>query len=386
MANEGHGLDQGHGHHWRHGWIPLDDYARAIQAGQKPTVAETAARIRAKRAGTVASAATTPRALARAHPTVTDLAHLDRLKDEIEKNGGFTYNPRTGGLLRVGEAKGFAIAVPGTETVVGEEKVNGKYISREDFAKGVAKIIRAHKAEFAQGAVLGGWYSPERNQFMVELSEIFPPGDREGAIAVGKRRNQEAIFDLSTGETIFTGGSGDAPVPKAKAPPGVDPATVFVTGPPTPEKIAAAKFYTGPGFKPLNASLRFGVPIGPQVEFYRKRLDDLLESSVVPKDTTVYRNVQGGSWLPDLTPGQTFRDKGYISTSFDSQANEDYASDTQMTIRVPKGAHALDLYAHGITHHGNERELLLPHGTPLRIFSDVRTADGRRHITAEVVS
>jgi len=122
----------------------------------------------------------------------------------IAANGGFTYNPTAGALVEVGSTTGYAIAVPGTEHIVG-----GADITREAFIAAVAELVTEHADQFAAGAVLGGWYSEDRAVYMVELTMIFHV-DRTFAIEIGRITNQEAIFDLATGETIETGGSGDA--------------------------------------------------------------------------------------------------------------------------------------------------------------------------------
>jgi hypothetical protein len=126
------------------------------------------------------------------------------LMKSIKDNGGFTYDPRTGGLLVPGKDKGIAVAVPGTEQIIG----NGE-VSRQAFAKGVQKVLMAHRAEIAGGAKLGGWYSEDRNAYMVELTDLLPGENRDAAIAEGRKRNQEGIFDIGANEFIPTGGTGD---------------------------------------------------------------------------------------------------------------------------------------------------------------------------------
>jgi hypothetical protein len=172
-----------HHYHWKHGWIPLDHAAAMKKAHGDKTAAA--------------------KALAQAN--ASDPKTADKLIHSIKANGGFTYDPTKGRLLQVGKDKGFAVAVPGTEQLVG----NGE-VSREDFAKGVAQVVKQHADKLANGHVLGGWYSEDRNAYMVELTQIMPAHDRAGAIAEGMRRNQEGIFDLSTGDYIPTGGTGDA--------------------------------------------------------------------------------------------------------------------------------------------------------------------------------
>ena len=148
------------------------------------------------------------------------------LMKSIKENGGFTYDPRTGGLLVPGKDKGIAVAVPGTEQIVG----SGDKVSAHAFATGVQKVIKAHSKEIANGAKLGGWYSEDRKAYMVELTDLLP-GDtkeqRDAAIAEGTKRNQEGIFDIGGNEFISTGDTGDAAIheanaPNAPAPPAAD--------------------------------------------------------------------------------------------------------------------------------------------------------------------
>lgn len=121
----------------------------------------------------------------------------------IQEQGGFTYNPLTHGLLEVGKDRGFAVAQPGTEHIVGNDT-----ISREQFETAIADLAEQNRDKIEAGAMLGGWYSPDRKVYMVELTDIVP--DHDEAVRLGVERNQEAIFDLSTGDTIGTGGTGDA--------------------------------------------------------------------------------------------------------------------------------------------------------------------------------
>jgi hypothetical protein len=122
----------------------------------------------------------------------------------IETDGGFTFDPADDALVVIGEATGYAVARPGTERVVGTQG-----ITREAFAEAVADLLIEHAAAFCTGAVLGGWYSPERGVYLVELTDVLRV-DRAEAVRVGTERHQEGILDLATGEYIPTGGRGDA--------------------------------------------------------------------------------------------------------------------------------------------------------------------------------
>ena len=130
--------------------------------------------------------------------TLLDTFTPDELSD------GFTYDPTTDQLLTVGSRTGWAIAVPGTEHEVGDLGT-----SREAFAAAFADVITAYGDQIANGAVIGGWYSPAREVYLVELTEIHDVDDAT-AYALGVARGQEGIFCLTDGRYVETGGLGDA--------------------------------------------------------------------------------------------------------------------------------------------------------------------------------
>jgi hypothetical protein len=271
------------------------------------------------------------------HPVIFPNENDDGLFRAIEKNGGFTYDPRTGGLLEAGKSAGYAVAIPGTEQIVGEEKVNADDINRDDFVNGLKKIIKEHQGQLGnEGMVLGGWYSPERNQYMVELSQILPPDKRQDAIEVGADRNQESVFDLATGENIFVGGTGDGERYAENI-----QALNTLSEELTPAEKAAAKYYSGPGYKPMNAALRAGETPSPEVLAYMHHLDTLIGDSRTTREVTAYRGVQSGPWLPDyLAPGEVWHEKGYMSVAVADAPPSEYTGDTTMVIRVPAGSSA----------------------------------------------
>lgn len=154
-------------HHWKHGWIPLDNYARAIVAGKSKKEALLG-------------------------PMNTDV-----LLKEVKEQGGFTFDAKKNSLIHVGDTKGFVVARPGTEEIVGHGSVG-----REEFAQGFANVIEKHYDEIAGGAKIGGWYSSDRDAYMVELSDIYT--DRDTAIKAAQKGHQEALFDIGSGEEIPT--------------------------------------------------------------------------------------------------------------------------------------------------------------------------------------
>jgi len=82
-------------------------------------------------------------------------------------------------------------------------------IRRESVHLGGAANVLANVIALGAGGCVGGWYSPDRDVYLLEISEIHHV-DRDTAVRLGARRNQEAILDLATGEFIPTGGTGDA--------------------------------------------------------------------------------------------------------------------------------------------------------------------------------
>lgn len=129
---------------------------------------------------------------------------MQDLLEAITRDGGFTYSVWADALVHVGEATGYAIAVPGTEVLLGPAS-----LSREEFADRFAAVLR--RAMQSDGHTLptyvGGWLSPERG-YMIELSEIHHVSRTE-AVTLGTERGQECVLDLASGEFIDCGGKGD---------------------------------------------------------------------------------------------------------------------------------------------------------------------------------
>jgi hypothetical protein len=117
------------------------------------------------------------------------------LRELITTDGGFTFDPTRGTLIEIGSTEAYAVGVPGTEHVIG---------SGESFVAAVRALTRRYAVEIAdRDCVLGGWFSPERGDAMIELTEILDVS-RAQAIFIGRARQQEAVLDLATGECIDT--------------------------------------------------------------------------------------------------------------------------------------------------------------------------------------
>lgn len=115
---------------------------------------------------------------------------------------GFTLDPVTGAFVTAGSRTGYAVAVPGTEQEIPAT------LTPATFAVAVAKLAALYGMAQATGRMLGAWYAPDDGVFMVELTDVLEV-DRVTATGIGEARGQTAIFDLATGETVPTGGTGD---------------------------------------------------------------------------------------------------------------------------------------------------------------------------------
>lgn len=129
--------------------------------------------------------------------------------ESLKADGGFTFDPAAGTMLRIGSATGWAIAIPGTERIVGHGELDANA-----FANAFADVVLAYGPDLLAGRYVGGWYSPDRDVFLIELTDILHIG-RDAAIAIGRARGQEAVLDLASGECVDTGGCGDDAAPSS---------------------------------------------------------------------------------------------------------------------------------------------------------------------------
>lgn len=121
--------------------------------------------------------------------------NVQTLAEQITENGGFTLDPVTGRTLVVGTDTGWAIALPGTERLIGEN------LTENAFGEALSDVLASIPADDRENVKVGGWYSPERG-YMIELTTVLHV-DRGTAELIGDIRNQDAIFNLATGEEIF---------------------------------------------------------------------------------------------------------------------------------------------------------------------------------------
>lgn len=248
-------------YHWKHGWIPISAEAKAFKAGKGPKPVTLSSHEKAVKRRALYGPKGPPRRAAlqisgmegfaaaggmlgdssslkdrdttipfdpesrliwgmgapffpgrdffdpHAQEGISEFMQVDPKTGELVNalhKGGFTFDVKKGGLINVGDVKGVAVAVPGTEYPISAD------LGRDGFRDEMMKFIDKNADAISRGAMIGGWYSEDRNQYMIELTELVQ--DRKIAAMLGKARHQEAVFDLGTGELIPTGGYGDAQV------------------------------------------------------------------------------------------------------------------------------------------------------------------------------
>lgn len=124
-------------------------------------------------------------------PLVLEYSEISRLMDSIRKTNGASYRPSTGTLNPV---DGYMVAIPGYE-----KKVNRVWNTLD-----LAQVVNSWLAEIGytgdSPAFIGLW---EYDGILyLDLSQWFV--DRDKAIAMGKLRNQIAIWDCANKTEINT--------------------------------------------------------------------------------------------------------------------------------------------------------------------------------------
>lgn len=110
-------------------------------------------------------------------------------------DGGFTIDPRT----EKDVDSGFAVAIyPDRSREIPHTDVTGTTI--KDYAKSNEDLLTE------SGNMMGGWHDPDSGSVWLDVSRV--TSDKTEAISLAKEHNQIAIFDLGSGSSINTGGTG----------------------------------------------------------------------------------------------------------------------------------------------------------------------------------
>ena len=118
----------------------------------------------------------------------------NNIRQTVDETGGVTLNPN-GSIFNADE--GYIVTI-GTETVPKDQLT-------EDVLR---SFVDKHKDRITDDVKIG-MYKMDDGTVSLDLNLL--TDDRGVAMAAGKLNNQEGIFDLSTFETIRTGGTGEIP-------------------------------------------------------------------------------------------------------------------------------------------------------------------------------
>lgn len=152
----------------------------------------------------------------------------------------------------------------------------------------------------------------------------------------------------------------------------------------TDEELAAINRYEV-DYSDINDPLRNGEGVPNNWRDDVRNLDNALNRGRVQQDIIVYRDLRQ-SPLDNLRPGQTYTEKGYVSTSLDKDLGFVDGRTTSVQIRVPKGAKGGYLPSKSdAKKYVSQKELLLARNTKFRVVSNTVGSNGVRNIVLEVV-
>jgi hypothetical protein len=173
---------------------------------------------------------------------------MDRL---AEPDGGFTINPRDGSDV----TSGYAVAA---------YKQRSKEIPIEEVSEVTLQSYVEANADLlsVSGNMFGGWHDPDTGHVWLDVSRV--TSDKDEAISIAQLTNQIAIFDLDSGQSVSTGGTGrKQQLPEIRALSKVDRAVVRL-GDNCPECIAnndptRVPVHPGCDCEVMTDSVQFGV-------------------------------------------------------------------------------------------------------------------------------
>ena len=161
-------------------------------------------------------------------------------------------------------------------------------------------------------------------------------------------------------------------------------------------RYSDVEYYTSSGYSDINNYLRTGAEpemgTKSEVKGYVESLDTEIGKTSAPRDMVLYRGVTGVEKFDNLKKGDTFKDKGFVSTTTNREAVTDFMSNASggrfdnrpvekgvvLEINVPKGGNVLSVQNYFKDVSGrygpeegilSEAEHLLPRGLTFRVDS-----------------
>ena len=112
--------------------------------------------------------------------------------------GGMTLQSRT--LEQ--PTKGIPVGQPGKSGVFDEDR----FLNDEDYRYEVTvSWVTKHREDIRDGHV-GAWRDTDQHKVVFDVVDVFET--RTAGIKAGRDRGERAVYDLATGDTIDTGGTG----------------------------------------------------------------------------------------------------------------------------------------------------------------------------------
>jgi hypothetical protein len=123
---------------------------------------------------------------------------------DAARRGGATIDPATG----TEPSEGFAVALEGHSSITPDAEFFSGPPGRERGRAILRAWLREHRAALAEGTHIGVWHDVAHREVVLDPVDVFPSDAREEAIAAGRERDQQSIYDLKAGVEIPTGGTG----------------------------------------------------------------------------------------------------------------------------------------------------------------------------------
>lgn len=232
----------------------------------------------------------------------------------------------------------------------------GAFRAKEHAAKAVAHVEK----------IKTGAKSEPKTIAKIEDAPVFKPSNATWASVTADPGFKSEVASVMKKETQVpaTSSHTNGPISHLEHSEHVEYANKFndkITG----KQKKAISDYSGHHYAAINGGLRKPPP-SAAVKKKVEQIDAALEKSAAPKDMIVYRGTNGKKFVENLKPGDVYQDKGFMSTSIQKSVAEGFGGEIMFNIHVPKG-HPIAPIKGG--QHDNEKEMLMPRGTSLKILS-----------------
>ena len=136
--------------------------------------------------------------------------------DSIKKSGGFTFKAQTGvddwgaSVVKIGATNvtaGFAVARNGFASSIDKAAFDASPEAARAFIETWLDSEKVVQALSDPNMHVGGWFDADKGIVTLDVSEVHQ--DMTTALAAATSRGEKGIYNLLTGETIYTGKEGN---------------------------------------------------------------------------------------------------------------------------------------------------------------------------------